>query len=72
LRKGLIAKTPRVTSCAGAAGVGSVFGMVRVYRDGLVTIYMPQNLRNRPLSVCETRCQVRQLKILGALECQNC
>jgi hypothetical protein len=28
LRKGLIAKTPRVTSCAGAAGVGSVFGMV--------------------------------------------
>jgi len=32
LRKGLIAKTPRVTSCAGAAGVGSVFGMVGVYR----------------------------------------
>jgi len=32
LRKGLIAKTPRVTSCAGAAGVGSVLGMVRVYR----------------------------------------
>jgi hypothetical protein len=32
LRKGLIAKTPRVTSCAGAAGVGSVFGMARVYR----------------------------------------
>ena len=31
MRKGLIAKTPRVTSCAGAAGVGSVFGMVRVY-----------------------------------------
>jgi hypothetical protein len=27
LRKGLIARTLRVTSCAGAAGVGSVFGM---------------------------------------------
>lgn len=32
LRKGLIAKTPRVTSCAGAAGVGSVLGMAEVYR----------------------------------------
>jgi hypothetical protein len=31
-RKGLIAKTPRVTSCAGAAGVGSVLAMVAVYR----------------------------------------
>jgi len=27
----LIARTPRVTCCAGAAGVGSVFGMVAVY-----------------------------------------
>jgi len=27
-----MAKTPRVTSCAGAAGVGSVFGMEGVYR----------------------------------------
>jgi hypothetical protein len=32
LRKGLIAKTPRVTSCAGAAGVGSVLAMAEVYR----------------------------------------
>lgn len=34
LRKGLIARTPRVTCCAGAAGVGRVLGMVAVYRGG--------------------------------------
>ncbi len=38
LRKGLIARTPRVTSCAGAAGVGSVFGMVAVYRWGVMRL----------------------------------
>jgi hypothetical protein len=38
LRKGLIAKTPRVTSCAGAAGVGSVFGMARVYLGRLMRL----------------------------------
>ena len=38
LRKGLIAKTPRVTSCAGAAGVGSVFGMAAVYRGGVMSL----------------------------------
>jgi len=37
LRKGLIAKTPRVTSCAGAAGVGSVFGMVITLYQGILS-----------------------------------
>jgi hypothetical protein len=32
LRNGRIARTPRVTSCAGAAGVGSDLDMVGVYR----------------------------------------
>jgi len=32
----LIARTPRVTCCAGAAGVGSVFGMGEVYRGGFL------------------------------------
>jgi hypothetical protein len=36
LRKGLIARTLRVTSCAGAAGVGSVLGMAAVYRGGFL------------------------------------
>jgi hypothetical protein len=42
LRKSLIAKTPRVTSCAGAAGVGSVFGMVGVYRAHEPGLKRPQ------------------------------
>jgi hypothetical protein len=38
LRKGLIARTLRVTSCAGAAGVGSVFAMAEVYRWGVIRL----------------------------------
>jgi hypothetical protein len=34
----LIARTLRVTSCAGAAGVGSVFGMAAVYRGGFLRL----------------------------------
>jgi hypothetical protein len=39
LRKGLIARTPRVTCCAGAAGVGSVFGMAAVYRGAFLGFF---------------------------------
>ena len=44
LRKGLIARTPRVTCCAGAAGVGRVFGMGEVYRGeflGFLRAFFP-------------------------------
>ena len=37
-RKGLIARTPRVTSGAGAAGVGRVFGIWKVYRAAVMSL----------------------------------
>jgi len=53
LRKGLIAKTPRVTSCAGAAGVGSVLAMVAVYRWGLMRLeraFLDRNVTTYPFT----------------------
>ena len=53
LRNGLIAKTPRVTSCPGAAGVGSVFGMERVYRWGLMGLevaFLDHKVLNYPFT----------------------
>lgn len=41
LRKGLIARTPRVACCAGVAGLGRVLDMVAVYREGLLSLKGP-------------------------------